>query len=263
MLAAGAARAETAPLWELGVGVGGLRIPHYRGAAESGSFVLPFPYLVYRGPILKADRAGARATLAAGAAWELAISAQASPPVDSADNAARRGMPELATVGEIGPSLKLRLFEGEARRHRVSLRLPVRVAVALERHPRKLGWLAAPNLLWESSEWFPRWNVGVQTGPVWADRAFNHWVYGVDAAYANAQRPAYRARGGYSGWTGMLTLSRRFDRWWFGAYLRSDWLAGAVFDDSPLLKRRHTVAGGVGLAWVFAQSERQVEVVRE
>ncbi|MGE5336478.1 MAG: MipA/OmpV family protein [Gemmatimonadota bacterium] len=250
--------AESGPLWELGLGAGVARIPHYRGADQSGNLLLPLPYVVYRGPILKADREGARAMLFAHGAWELNLSAWLNPSVDSADNEARRGMPRLPATGEIGPNLKLHLLDDRAREQRVTLQLPVRAVVALQRHARIEGWQAAPHVQWESRRLLPRWNLSVQTGPVWADRALNRWIYGVDSAYANADRPAYSARGGYAGWTTIATLTRRVDRWWIGAYLRSDLMQGAVFADSPLLRRRHTLAGGIGFARIFAQSSRQV-----
>ena len=49
------AHAAERPLWELGVGVGALRLPHYRGSDQSHNFLLPVPYLVYRGQILPKD----------------------------------------------------------------------------------------------------------------------------------------------------------------------------------------------------------------
>ena len=55
-------RAEQ-PLWEAGLGIGTLRLPHYRGSDQSHTWVLPVPYVVYRGRIFKADREGARAVL--------------------------------------------------------------------------------------------------------------------------------------------------------------------------------------------------------
>jgi outer membrane scaffolding protein for murein synthesis (MipA/OmpV family) len=252
------AQAETGPLWELGLGAGVVRVPHYRGAGQSGTLLLPLPYLVYRGPILKADRDGARALLLAHGAWELNLSAWLNPPVDSADNRARRGMPHLPATAEVGPNLKLRLLGDRASTARLTLQLPVRAVVAVQRRPRIEGWQAAPHVQWESRQLLTRWNFAVQTGPVWADRSLNQWIYGVDSAYAEPDRPAFAARGGYAGWTSIATLTRRFDRWWVGAYLRSDLMQGAVFADSPLLERRHTLAGGIGIARVIAQSARQV-----
>jgi hypothetical protein len=50
--------AEELPLWEAGVGVAGLSIPDYRGSDERHGYLLPLPYLVYRGDILRMDRKG-------------------------------------------------------------------------------------------------------------------------------------------------------------------------------------------------------------
>jgi hypothetical protein len=62
VLAAAAPLAQAdQPLWEAGVGVGVLRLPHYRGSDQSHTWVLPVPYFVYRGEFLRADREGARA----------------------------------------------------------------------------------------------------------------------------------------------------------------------------------------------------------
>ena len=49
------------PLWELGMGAGGLRLPHYRGSDQSHDLLLPVPFAVYRGEIFRATREGARA----------------------------------------------------------------------------------------------------------------------------------------------------------------------------------------------------------
>ena len=51
------------PLWEIGLGVAGLRVPDYRGSDQSRTLWFPVPYLVYRGQWLRADREGARAVL--------------------------------------------------------------------------------------------------------------------------------------------------------------------------------------------------------
>ena len=54
------ALADQLPLWELGVGVAAIDFPDYRGADERTSYVLPFPYVVYRGDIFRIDRDGVR-----------------------------------------------------------------------------------------------------------------------------------------------------------------------------------------------------------
>ena len=55
-----------------------------------------------------------------------------------------------------------------------------------------------------------------------------------------------------------LTLTRRFDGYWIGAFARYDTLAGASFADSPLVQKKESFMIGVGVAWVFAQSGTRV-----
>jgi outer membrane protein len=83
------------PLWELGIGVAGLRLPDYRGSDQSHNYLLPLPYAVYRGRILKADRDGARALLVDAARVKVDISVAGATPTRSSDNDARSGMPNL------------------------------------------------------------------------------------------------------------------------------------------------------------------------
>ena len=64
--------------------------------------------------------------------------------------------------------------------------------------------------------------------------------------------------GGYSGATFFATTSRRFEKFWVGAYVRYDNLSGAVFDPSPLVKQNYAWAGGLAIAWVFAESGTKV-----
>ena len=54
------------PLWELGLGVAAVRFPDYRGSDQTSTYVLPLPFVAYRGRFLRADRDGARAILFAG-----------------------------------------------------------------------------------------------------------------------------------------------------------------------------------------------------
>jgi MipA family protein len=42
-------QASKQPLWEVGVGLGGLRAPVYIGSPQNAQRLLPLPYLVYRG----------------------------------------------------------------------------------------------------------------------------------------------------------------------------------------------------------------------
>jgi hypothetical protein len=44
-----------------------------------------------------------------------------------------------------------------------------------------------------------------------------------------------------------------------GAFVRYDWLGGAEFEDSPLVRRRNYLAGGIGIAWMIGESKRRVQ----
>src|SRR6266568_3550534 len=89
------AAAVERPLWELGLGAGVLELPHYRGSDQSHTWLLPVPYVVYRGKFLKADREGARAVLFESDRVDFDLSLAASAPVRSRDDDARQGMADL------------------------------------------------------------------------------------------------------------------------------------------------------------------------
>ncbi|HET9403894.1 MAG TPA: MipA/OmpV family protein, partial [Burkholderiales bacterium] len=89
--AAACARAEQLPLWEAGMGAAALSFPDYRGSDERQFWLLPFPYLVYRGEFLQADERRMRGVFFKTERAELDLSFNGSVPVDSDDNDARRG----------------------------------------------------------------------------------------------------------------------------------------------------------------------------
>jgi len=256
--AASPIRTSQRPLWELGLGVSGLYLPDYRGSDEHHSYALPYPYFVYRGQWLKSDRDGTRAMLFDSPAATLDISLGATSPTHSTNNAAREGMPNLPGAVEIGPSLNFTLGQGERKSWKLDLRLPVRAAVSLERTPRYVGNTFSPNLNLDLSD-IGGWNVGVLTGPLFADHKYHALFYSVDAAYATTQRPAYHAQGGYAGWQALASTSRRFGITWIGAFARYENLRGAVYEDSPLMRRNSGLMVGFAVSWVFATSTQMVD----
>jgi MipA family protein len=252
--AADESKLPLAPLWEVGVGLFALNLPHYRGSDQSRAWLLPVPYGVYRGDILRADREGARAVLLDSGRFDVDLSVAASAPTRSSANIARAGMPDLAPTIEVGPKLNLRL--GEAGHWRWDLRVPVRAVITLQKSPRDTGWSATPMLVMDGR--IGGWDVGAQAGLLWGSRRLHASIYDVSAAQATASRPAYRSEAGYAGWQTTAGLSRRFNNLWLGAFVRYDSVQNAVFDNSPLVRRNHNVYYGVGLSWIFSQSDQQV-----
>jgi outer membrane scaffolding protein for murein synthesis (MipA/OmpV family) len=262
-VASAAADPPQQPLWEVGLGVGALAFADYRGADTGHVYPLPVPYFVYRGQFLRADRDGVRGLLFDQRVVELNISVGATTPVRSGDTLARHGMPDLKPTVEIGPSIDVHLWKSVDRKVHLDLRLPARAAVTVESSPRSIGWFTAPQLAVDVLDvgHHPGWDLGLLAGPLYADQRYHQYFYGVAPQYATADRPAYQAHGGYSGTEGLVSLSKRFQNYWVGAFVRYDVLNGATFASSPLVRSNGYWATGVGIAWMIGQSSRMVDVI--
>ena len=94
------------------------------------------------------------------------------------------------------------------------------------------------------------WQLGLLAGPIFATRRQHRYFYGVSESDARPDRPAFDAHGGYAGLQFLVSLSRRFEKAWFGAYARYDTLRGAVFEDSPLVRRPYYLSTGFAIAWI-------------
>ena len=254
-LAALPAGAGELPRWEIGLGVGGLSIPDYRGADQRRSYVLPLPYIQYRGDVYRIDREGAHADVFTSDRVKLDVSLNAGPPAKSDRNDARAGMPNLDPSVEAGPSIHIYLARNKTRGRVWSLQLPLRAAAAVNlHHVQRIGWIFAPNLNLDALNLHGDWDLGIAVGPLYASEDYHDYYYEVAPAFATSTRPAYDARAGYSGSRMTLSLSRRFPKFWVGAFARYDNLSGAVFEDSPLVKRKDSFMAGVGIAWILAQA---------
>ncbi|MDB5763836.1 MAG: MipA/OmpV family protein [Herminiimonas sp.] len=254
--------AEPLPLWEAGAGVATLKLPDYRGSDQTTSYILPIPYLVYRGEFLKADRNGVRTMLFANDTVEVNFSVNGTLPVNSKDNAARRGMPDLKPTVELGANVSVNLWKSAAQDMKLDFRAPMRTAITVESSPRQIGWLFSPslNLDVRNPAGFSGWNLGILAAPLFNSRKYNAHFYSVSSTEAATGRPAYVATGGYSGTQITMALSRRFARHWVGGFLRYDTLAGAVFADSPLVRQRSAMSAGVAVTWMFGESSTLVNV---
>lgn len=261
LLIAGPCPAETLPLWELGVGPGAVRFSDYPGSNTYRNYLVPVPYIRYRGKILRSDRDGMRGILLDKPRASLNISLWAAVPARGAQDSARAGMPNLNALVEIGPSLDLHIWRSEANNMQLDLRLPARVALTVASPPRDVGLVAAPhiNLDIRNLGGTPGWNLGMLAGPLFATQRYTRYYYAVSPAYATAQRPVYDPAAGYAGTEFTMALSKRFRTVWVGAFLRYDSLSGAAFINSPLMRSHFDVSGGVGIAWIFWQSARGVE----
>ena len=252
--------ADQLPLWEAGAGIGATTLPHYRGSNQSQTWVLPVPYLAYRGEFLKADDRRYRGLFFNSDKVELEFSLSGSPPVK--DNDARRGMPDLDPTLEIGPSLNIALYRSSNGMERLEMRLPVRTVFSSDfSHVRQAGWVFQPNLSLDFKNALGNrgWNLGLQGSLIYADRRYNRYFYAVDPMFIDTDRPAYDPGGGFGGINLIAAVSKRFPDFWVGAFAKWDSIAGAVFADSPLVKARSNYSGGFAIAWILGASSTKVE----
>ena len=114
------------PLWEAGLGGTALLIPDYRGSDEYRWYLLPFPYVTYRGDILNIDREKISGIFFKTRRLQLEMSFHGAVPVDSSKNKARQGMPDLNPTFEIGPSFEVMLAEDKNKEYKITLSFPIR-----------------------------------------------------------------------------------------------------------------------------------------
>jgi len=235
--------------WEVGIGVGGLYGPDYRGSKSNRSYVAPIPYVVYRGPVLRTDRSGVQGDFLRTDTLELSASMAVSVTPDSDKNPLRQGMKPLDSTLEVGPAININLTGADFSQG-FSLSVPVRAVIALgNSSPEYIGIVSAPSLLYQQS--VPGgWRWGVRTGPVFASGKYHDYYYTVEPQYALPNRPAHDASSGYNSFNAQTTLSRRFNDYWFAFYLRYSNLQGTGFRDSPLVETEHNVMGGFAFSWV-------------
>jgi len=248
-----AAHAELA-LWELGLGLGGASLPEYRGSDEQRSYLLPIPYLVYRGERFVMDRRGMRGLLFASESVALDISGDFGVPVNSQQNGARTGMPNLDFMLHLGPSLEFTLHEERDHGDVLKIKLPAQAVISMDlSEPGTHGWFFYPHMNYIIRS---RWTLGAAFGPTFGTRDYHQYYYGVSAPYATAARPEYSAGAGYSGVRLSMALSRRIGQVWLGVFARYENFANSVYADSPLVRSNYSLVTGFGAAWIFLHSDR-------
>ncbi|MGB4912312.1 MAG: MipA/OmpV family protein [Candidatus Dechloromonas phosphoritropha] len=254
--------AEEKPLWEIGAGVSALTLPAYRGSDQTSNFILPVPFFSYHGDFFKADRHGIRGSFFDTDRVDFTVSLALSPPTGSEDIRARAGMPDLKATFEIGPQVDLTLWRSENRARFLKLRLPLRTALTVEGSPQDVGWVFSPNANFDITDLpgLPGWNLGLLAGPLFGSRRQNAYYYSVAPQYATPFRPAYEAPSGYAGMEYTMGVSKRFPNFWLGAFVRYGNLAGAKFEDSPLVLQNEALSAGVALSWIFGESSTRVMV---
>lgn len=256
------AQAAERPLWELAVGGGVISLPHYRGAEENRTLPVPFIYPVYRGDVLKVDEEGIRGLFLDSERFELDFSADGTVPAAGDDVEGREGMPSLDATFQLGPSLKIDLWERERHTQQLILSLPLRAVFAVDSSPDYIGLAASPKLSYLRDVRFANryWRVGLTGGLEFGSDELHDYFYTVDPQFATPDRPQFDAAGGFAGMRFTLGAQSRVANNWIGAFVRYDDVGTAIFDDSPLVRRSGNFSAGIVVAWFVARSKRMVTV---
>jgi outer membrane protein len=264
--AAGTQQGERRPLFEAGVFGGGGWVPDYPAAGQNHFRVLPAPYLIYRGEVLRSGERGVRGRLYGSGDLEFNLSFNAAFAARSRDNRAREGMPDLDYLGEVGPALRYVAWRGAGGRQRVALELPVRAVFSTDlSYVRFRGVSVAPEVSFEHVGLFhPAARTRVGVGPVFTTGLLSDYFYRVEERYARTGRPAYDASGGYLGTR--LTFSYRrpiTERISVGGGGRLENFSAAANEGSPLFRREWNATLFAGVSIALYRSERTVDSAAE
>jgi outer membrane protein len=256
------AAAESLPRFEAGVGGAVAGVPTYRGSSHYGVVALPFPYFIYRGDRLRLGRSGAGVRALSWDNFHVGVSGAVAVPGHDGEDPARSGMPDLDPTFEVGPSLDWRQVSGDTA---WCICVPIRFATATDgEHWRGTGWVAHPQLrLRRVVEGDFTLATTLAVGPKFADHGYHDYFYEVRPQFATAGRPAFDAAGGYSGLGVGLSVYARKANWGVGVGVIGDWLEGAAFEDSPLVRAHSSVTVGLFLSYSLWSSGSAEEDVRD
>jgi outer membrane scaffolding protein for murein synthesis (MipA/OmpV family) len=245
---------KSLPLWELGVGGVTGSQQAYPGASQQTTRTLVLPYAIYRGQVLRTDggTVGLRALRTPRFEFDLGVGGSLGS--SSSRIEARRGMPDLGTLVEAGPSLRWNLAGIEAT-GAWRLDLPLRAVFDLSDGMARRGLAFEPWLRFDVRNAGWSWSAG--GGAFVGNRKLADTFYGVAPIYATAERPAYEAKSGLIAWRLAGTVSRNFtpDLRAF-VTVRMDSVAGAANENSPLVRQTNGWSGGLGFVYTLKTSSQ-------
>lgn len=245
------------PLWELCVGGVGAYSPDYPAADKNSLNGIVLPYVIYRGDILRLGTDSiAKGVFIDNDYTELNVSLAASFNANSHDNDARRGMPDLDYLAEIGPQLKIKF--GELYGGKAELQLPVRAVLSSDfGRVDHRGYLFNPKFSYARKNIFNSgFNMSSSIGSSFATKKLHTYFYRVEPSLATSTRPAYEADGGYLGSAITLGLSYGITdhvRAYVGGHV--GYYGGAANEDSPLFRQKVNSSLHVGFTWSIFQSD--------
>jgi outer membrane scaffolding protein for murein synthesis (MipA/OmpV family) len=241
--------------WELGIGATVLNIPFYPGSSQSKTYLVPVPHFFYHSKNVELDK-GLQLTFLRKGNVQIDLSADFGLPVNSTESTARKGLPDIDLVLQIGPSTEITLAGGQFKLSHTRLEFPVRAAVATDfSKATSVGWIIEPRVTYETHRPY-RTGLAylVSAGLRFATDKYHDYYYAVGDAFATPTRPSYDSSGGYSGLFVDAAINWRTGNLIYFTFLRYQNLSGTAFEDSSLVEQKDYFFVGAGLTWVFARN---------
>jgi outer membrane scaffolding protein for murein synthesis (MipA/OmpV family) len=235
---------------KLGLGLGSVSYPHYPGSEQSDTLTAPVPYIEYRGEYIQIDDDGFAAHLLRSQKINLDFSISGALPVDSDDNRARAGMPDLEFMFELGPELEVSLFSYQDIRFRLDFPLRAAVEIGGDDHfLRDTGFTFEPRL--HAERRFGAIDVDIDVGALFANARYMANFYQVGGAFATADRIEYEAKSGQMAWRASASIRYQKGDWVTLGYLRALDFSDSDNKNSPLLLDDSYLAAGFAVIRLF------------
>lgn len=235
---------------DLGMGVGVMYYPDYLGSNQTNTLYMPYPYIEYRSDNLEIDGDGLRQELFDWKALSVRLSVSGSLPVKS--SGIREGMSDLDPALEMGPALVYTFYDKDGLSFKFDF--PIRAVVSSDfKGIDYRGYIYDPKLSFEY-DFADGYNFQLHTGGVFGDKKYHDYLYGVGQSDVMTGRDYYRAKAGYSGYKTSMGISKKFDNFWIGSFVRHYSLRESSFKKSPLVRKNSAIYGGFFMAYLFDKS---------
>lgn len=250
------------PLFEMGVVLGGAFLPDYPAAGQNHLNGAVLPFVAYRGKILRSDEKGLlRSRLVKTDRFEFDLSLDGAFSSDSDKNDARRGMPDLDWLGEVGPRVQWTIAKA-VHSAKVDIELPVRAVFSTDlSRIEARGYIFEPEIAYQHENFLQQdLEVKVSVGVAFASEDLMDYFYEVEPRFVVAGRPAFDAKGGYLGAKTQLSLVKALGtRLNLLMAFRAEYHGGAENSASPLFKEEATFGAGAALVWSLYQSKARAQ----
>jgi len=254
---------EREPLWEMNLAAFARYGPAYPASEESQVNIVPLPFPIYRGKIL---RVGADANKPVTTRIfrrdriKLDIDFGLNFPVDSDDIDVRTSMPDLDLLAEAGPELELQ-FVKQPKIGNAFLALQLRGAFSFDGlDPTWRGLIFSSEVKYVAPVFRDKSEFMVRVTPEWAADEYMDFFYGVAPEYATVNRPEYNAKGGYLGTKLAFSLKHEFnDKFQLRTGVRFGFYQGARNRKSTLYTAETNSGVYIAFLWKFWESARKVD----